>query len=172
MLVTYTQDRDNLQAYWKVGFAPNLLLKKLDDGLHLSALFVPGDRGSTTLRGTLSVGGCWRSLLENRPVLKPCGISPATTTMRTAPSSKARRSCWAAVAFQFAAPVATMHLSIAFSATWGRSPAQRSRSGPNHTPATCWFSAAEAVLAAPGASGRWACLARSVQGMSRPWSIA
>ncbi len=70
VLVTYTQYRDNLQAYWKVGGAPNLWLNKLDEGLHLAVLFVPDDKGSTTLRGTLYAGGRWRSLLENGPALK------------------------------------------------------------------------------------------------------
>jgi len=70
VLVTYTQYRDNMQAYWKVGAAPNLWLNKLDEGLYLSVIFVPEDAGSTTLRGTLYAGGHWRSLLENMPALK------------------------------------------------------------------------------------------------------
>ncbi|MCT0232828.1 MULTISPECIES: Rieske 2Fe-2S domain-containing protein [unclassified Synechococcus] len=70
VLVTYEQYRNNLQAYWKVGGAPNLWLNKLDEGLHLAVLFVPDDQGSTTLRGTLYAAGRWRSLLENGPALK------------------------------------------------------------------------------------------------------
>lgn len=70
VLVTYDQYRDNLKAYWKVGGAPNLWLNKLDEGLHLAVLFVPDERGSTTLRGILYASGRWRALLENGPTLK------------------------------------------------------------------------------------------------------
>ncbi|MFY8149062.1 MAG: Rieske 2Fe-2S domain-containing protein [Prochlorococcaceae cyanobacterium] len=70
VLVTYEQYRESLQAYWKVGCAPNLWLNKLDEGLYLAVLFVPDSRGSTVMRGCLYAGGAWRGLLENAPMHK------------------------------------------------------------------------------------------------------
>ncbi len=84
VLVTYEQYRESLQAYWKVGGAPNLWLNKLDEGLHLAVLFVPDSRGSTVMRGCLYAGGAWRGLLENAPMHKALRDLSNHTTRRTA----------------------------------------------------------------------------------------
>lgn len=69
VLVTYSQYQESLQAYWKVGAAPNLWLNKLDHGLFISVVFVPENATSTTMRGCLHVSGQWRLLLENPAML-------------------------------------------------------------------------------------------------------
>ena len=69
VLVTYSQYRDSLQAYWKVGGLPNLWLNKLDDGLFIAVLFVPNNSRSTTMLGSLYVNGHWKLLLDNPAML-------------------------------------------------------------------------------------------------------
>lgn len=55
VLVTYQQFSDSLQAYWKVGGAPNLWLNKIAEGLFIAVLFVPEDSVSTMTRGCIYI---------------------------------------------------------------------------------------------------------------------
>jgi nitrite reductase/ring-hydroxylating ferredoxin subunit len=70
VLVTYSQFRDSLKAYWKVGGAPNLWLNKLDEGLFIAVLFVPEDSGSTMTRGSLYLDPSKWGPLELSPLLR------------------------------------------------------------------------------------------------------
>lgn len=65
VLVTYKQYADNLEAYWKVGGAPNLWLNKLGEGLYIAVIFVPETNNSTHMYGALYIGAEWRFLLDN-----------------------------------------------------------------------------------------------------------
>lgn len=70
VLVTYSQYKDTLRAYWKVGGAPNLWLNKLDEGLYIAVLFVPEDSGSTMTRGWLYLDPLIWGALEFGPILE------------------------------------------------------------------------------------------------------
>jgi len=69
VLVTYQQYADSLEAYWKVGCAPNLWLNKLGNELYIAVIFVPETAKSTRMYGSLYVGTEWRFLLENHPMM-------------------------------------------------------------------------------------------------------
>ena len=69
VLVTYQQFNDSLQAYWKVGGAPNLWLNKISEGLFIAVLFVPEDSMSTMTRGCIYIDPEAWGLMEFQPLL-------------------------------------------------------------------------------------------------------
>lgn len=69
VLVTYQQYADSLDAYWKVGCAPNLWLNKLGNELYIAVIFVPETAQSTRMYGSLYIGKEWCFLLENHPMM-------------------------------------------------------------------------------------------------------
>ena len=69
VLVTYQQFSDSLQAYWKVGGAPNLWLNKIADGLFIAVLFVPEDSMATMTRGCIYIDPDTWGAMEFQPFL-------------------------------------------------------------------------------------------------------
>jgi nitrite reductase/ring-hydroxylating ferredoxin subunit len=69
VLVTYSQYKESLRAYWKVGGVPNLWLNKLDPSLYIAVLFVPESATVTSMRGCIYVSNHWKTFLENPAML-------------------------------------------------------------------------------------------------------